>query len=161
MDEDRGMTLRRLNQYRDQRRELNRLEKEIGSATSGPGRAAADTVRASMPEFPYTAHRVLIQGMDERHAKALRRRVAIWEARRDRLAADCLEIEEWIAGLGDSKLRQIIGLRFLQGYSWRRAAAKVYGAPGYEDAAKKRVYRFFETCPDCPDSPQYNASRSK
>lgn len=145
------MTLERLKQYRDQKNELQQLKAVITRAGLRVRSMTADSVRGSSPEYPYIEHTVLIRGIDVRYSDAMRRRVALLEHRRAKLAAECQEIETWIAGLTDSKLRQIVELRFVKGHKWQKVAKIVYGAPRYEDAAKKRIYRFLKKGLECPE----------
>ncbi|MEA5059365.1 MAG: hypothetical protein VB049_04935 [Candidatus Pelethousia sp.] len=138
------MTLDRLKQYRDQKKELRRLEKNIAAACDKMPSAAPGLVKASWREHPYIEGHMSVYGIDVKQEEIRRRRIALMEHRQKKLYAECLEIEEWIAGLTDSRLRQIIELRFLKGHEWRKVAKAVYGAPGYEDAARKIVARYFE-----------------
>ena len=147
------MTLERLKQYRDQCQELQQLKADITRAQLKMHRITTDSVRGSMPEHPYVEHTVVVRGIDVKYADTMHHRIALMEHRQKKLAAQCLEIGTWIAGLADSKLRQIIALRFVKGYEWWKVARVVYGSPRYEDAVKKRVYRFFSKCPKCPESP--------
>lgn len=138
------MTLKRLKQYRAQLQEVQQLKSKIVRAELCEPRYTKDSVRGSLPEHPYTEQTVVIRGYDVHYAATMRRRAKLLECRRAKLAAECLEIETWIAGLTDSKLRQIIELRFIKGYEWRKVARIVYGSPCYEDAVRMRVNRLFE-----------------
>lgn len=95
------MTLERLKQYRDQKNELQQLKADITRAQLKMHRITTDSVRGSMPEHPYVEHTVVVRGIDVKYADTIRRRIALME---------------------DSKLRQIIELRFVKGYEWRKAA---------------------------------------
>lgn len=54
------------------------------------------------------------------------------------------EVEEFIAGLEDSRMRRIINLRFIENLSWNRVADKI-GGGNTEDGIKKAFYRFMES----------------
>lgn len=51
------------------------------------------------------------------------------------------QIEEFIAGLDDSRIRRIINLRFIENLSWGKVAARI-GGGNTEDSIKKMFYRF-------------------
>ena len=51
------------------------------------------------------------------------------------------EIEEFIDGLQDSQLRQIIHYHYIKGYSWVKTAGLVNNK---ESAVKMRVKRYFD-----------------
>ena len=53
------------------------------------------------------------------------------------------EIENFIETVDDSKVRQIIELRYIKGMSWNTVAKKVYGYPN-GGTARKKIKRFFE-----------------
>lgn len=59
------------------------------------------------------------------------------------LAETINQIEEFIAGLKDSRMRRIINLRFIQNLSWNKVADKI-GGGNTEDSVKKMFYRFME-----------------
>lgn len=135
------MTLDQLNQYRDQQRELAELERCINETVKSPLRLAFDTVK-SAANFPYKQHVVTVRGIDESARRRHARLIARYRRRKAKLEQGLEEVERWIDTIEDSKLRQIITMRFIKGKSWRRVAAEVYGAPSFEDAARKRVERF-------------------
>ena len=145
------MTLERLKQYKDQKNELQQLKKVIKRAEASMYRRTADAVCGSMTEYPYIERTVVIRGMEAGHSDIMRRRIALLEHRRAKLAAECLGIETWITSLTDSKLRQSVELHFIRDCKWQKVAKIVYGAPRYEDAAKKRVYRFLKKGLECPE----------
>lgn len=138
------MTLHQLEQYRDQRKELEQLKRQISELSRKRVAVVSDVVQASLVEFPYTKHTVTVRGIDENAENRHRRLQRIYRRRRVKLEKDQLEVEQWIAALEDSKLRQIVTLRYVQGASWRRIGSEVYGSALSEDAARKRVERFFE-----------------
>lgn len=138
------MTLRQLEQYRDQHKELEQLKRQIEDLFKKRTAAATDVVQASLEDFPYIQHTVVVTGTSARAAKSKARLMRIYMLRREKLEKEQLEVEQWIAALEDSKLRQIVTLRYVRGYSWRRVGSEVYGAPHYADAVRMRVNRLFE-----------------
>jgi len=55
-----------------------------------------------------------------------------------------LDAEEYIDSIGDSKMRTILTLRFLEGLEWDKVAKKIYKKMT-GDAARKAVKKFFES----------------
>ena len=53
------------------------------------------------------------------------------------------QVEEFIAGLDDSRMRRIITLRFIDNLSWNKVADRI-GGNNTEDSVKKAFYRFME-----------------
>lgn len=53
------------------------------------------------------------------------------------------QVEEFIAGLEDSRIRRIITLRFIENLSWNKVADRI-GGGNTEDSVKKMFYRFME-----------------
>lgn len=137
------MTLEQLNQYRAERRELEMLERRIDEVIKSPAKFTFDTVKSSV-DFPYNQHVVTVRGVDERAERRHGRLLAMYKRRRVKLKKNIEEIERWIETISDSKVRQIVTRRFLNGDSWRSAASAAYGSPHYEDAARKRVQRYLE-----------------
>lgn len=147
------ITLEDLEQYQHLRAEIKKLHAEIVILNAKPLPIVTDSVRGSTPEYPYTGHMVMLRGESKR-AQDIRakRNQKYWE-RVLKNEEDLLKIEEWLNELEDAKLRRLIREHYIQGNSWRVAAARVYGSPNFEDAAKKYVSRFFLKCHECPDSP--------
>lgn len=54
-----------------------------------------------------------------------------------------LEVEKFMADIGDSRIRRIIDLRYIRNLSWNDVAAKI-GGGNTEDTVKKQFYRFME-----------------
>ena len=132
------MTLELLEQYADMRREARMWERELDELRK-KNVVVKDTVRGSMSSFPYTAHPVTIQGVPK-PSKRFAAREKRLEERRERLAEQLAEIDDFIDSLEDSQLRQIIQYRYVKGYSWVKTARLVNNK---ESAVKMRVKRHF------------------
>ena len=143
------ITLQKLEQYRGQRKELEQLKRTIDSLADRPASIVTDSVRASHPEYPYTEHTIIIQGESKRAQNRRTKLLQLYGYRIMVNEKDLMEVEQWLDAVQDAKLRQLIRGHYIQGSSWRVTATKVYGAPCYEDAAKKRVYRFFQNSKSC------------
>lgn len=70
---------------------------------------------------------------------ALRR---IIKAKRRRCARERRRLEAWIASVEDSRLRQIMTCRFVDGLSWRQTALRI-GGGNTADGVRMAVKRFF------------------
>lgn len=119
------MTKELLEQYPDICAELKEVERKLHEPVS-------DTVSGSGADFPYTQHTISIRGIPP---KLL--------ARREMLAAQKAEIENFIHNLPNSKTRRIVDYRIIHGFSWEQVAAKM----GHRESAwgvKHRYYRIFQ-----------------
>lgn len=132
------MTLEKLEQYANMRREAQMWERELDELRK-KNSVVKDTVRGSMSSFPYTSHPVTIQGVPK-PSKRFAAREKRLEERKERLAEQLAEIDDFIDGLEDSQLRQIIQYRYVKGYSWAKTARLVNNK---ESAVKMRVKRHF------------------
>lgn len=105
--------------------ELRELEHELHEPIS-------DTVSGSGPDFPYTQHTVSIRGVPPE--------LAALKAKKE---AEKAEIEQFIQGLPNSKLRRIVKYRVIHGMSWEQVASRM----GHRESVKgiqHRYYRMFE-----------------
>ena len=137
------MTIQRLEQYAALRLEVADLEKRERRMLDRTQKRVADTVKASSKAFPYTEHTVTVKGYSEKGACSLSRIVRIRRQQRAKLSAELAEIETWIATVPDSRTRQLIRYRFIDGHSWASAAKSVYGHP-CESTARSRVERYLK-----------------
>lgn len=132
------MTLEKLEQYADMLREAKMWKRELDELRK-QNSVVKDTVRGSMQEFPYTEHPVTIEGIptNRKNLAAQQKRLEErWETLYERLE----EIWDFIDGLEDSQLRQIIQYHYVKGYSWVKTARLVNNK---ESAVKMRVKRHF------------------
>ena len=134
------MTITRLNQYRDLRREVDMLENEVRHLREQASEQISDTVTASAPEWPYVRHTVVVKGTPPMPTK-LRRRIRRLKDRRAHLDDELEEIDIWIAHVPDSMTRQIIWMRYLQGLSWQQVATRM-GGGNTADGMRKKIERF-------------------
>lgn len=138
------MTIKRLEQYRDRKRELAYLKDRVaGLSNRAATQRVSDTVKASFLDFPYTEHTVTVRGYSDKCADSLNRAIRTLERRRAAHAKELAAIEEWLDSVEDSKTRLLIQMYYLDGRTWKAAAQEAYGHP-CEDAARMRVKRFVE-----------------
>lgn len=139
------MTVEKLENYRAIVDEVKDLEERRKRLSSGL-QAVSDTVKGSSPTFPYVAHTIQIEGISRRQEEALHK---IDRLQRERLATaheTLAEIEEFLKGIQDAKVRRMIELKYVEGLTWRQVAKRMYGSPYFEDTARMRVKRFLEKC---------------
>lgn len=137
------MTLNQLEQYRDLSKEVKMLERRIAGLESRPETFVSDSVIGSAQCIPYQPHTITIQGYGNQHQDKINALRVKYIARRQQLYKQMEEIETFVDGLEDSRLRQIIEYRYVKGMPWNAVAKNVYGYPS-GDAARKAVTRFFE-----------------
>lgn len=136
------MTLKQLEQYEAMMKEKKLWEAELNALYKKYGGPVKDTVRGSSAEYPYTEHPVTITGVQTRPNKRILQKEARLKRRRAEVSEQLEQIEDFIDGLEDSQLRQIIHYHYIKGYSWVKTAHYI-GGKNSADAIKKRVYRFF------------------
>lgn len=122
------MTKEKLEQYRNLCKEIKELKQEINSIRRDT--TTKDSVTGSSPHYPYTAHQIVIEGVDQEHRpiiEALQKQLQ--QANNQRI-----EIEEYIADIADSQIRRAIRLKYIHGYSWQRIATEL----GYQDEGTMR-----------------------
>ena len=80
---------------------------------------AVDSVQASSTSFPYTQYNLKIEGRDygsyERKTKRIRNRL---NRKLEELMEEKDMLVEYICGLSDSDLRQILMYRYINGLTW-------------------------------------------
>lgn len=119
------MTKDLLEQYTDICRELEDVERKLHQPVS-------DTVSGSADEYPFTQHTVSIRGIQPELL-----------ADKARLEAQKQEIESFIRGLPNSRLRRIVDYRVIRGMNWEQVAAKI-GHRVSVYAVKRHYYKIFE-----------------
>ena len=137
------MTLKQLEQYRDLAKEIKMLERKISDLESRPGSFVADSVIGSSPCIPFQPHAITIQGYGNQYQDKINTLRTKYATRKKALVGQLEEIETFIDGLEDSRLRQIIEYRYIKGMPWNVVAKNVYGYPG-GNTARMAVTRFFE-----------------
>lgn len=134
------MTRQELKQIRYLKREIELLQEQIAAVE---GEIITDKVRGSDPDHPWTERSFIIRGLPgERNEKLLRLRERL-ERRMKDLQDMRAEIFEWVEGIEDSLLRQIIVLRHVNGLSWRQIARTI-GAGTTWNSLRMMHDRFLE-----------------
>lgn len=130
-----------LRQLRHLKREIELLQDQIINLES---EIVTDKVRGSDPEHPYTEKSFYITGFaHEEHSRKMKRLKERLQRRVDDLMDLRAEILEFVEGIDDSLLRQVIILRHVNGLSWRQVAREI-GAGTTWDSLRKMHDRFIE-----------------
>jgi hypothetical protein len=135
------MTRQKLKQIRHLKREIELLEDQILNLEAG---IVTDKVRGSLPHHPWIETSFKITGFDqvelsqkmERLKRKMQRRV-------DDLIELRTEIIEFVEGIDDSLLRQVIILRHVNGLTWEQVAAHI-GGGNTADSVRKMHDRFLK-----------------
>lgn len=126
------MTIEELNNFRglvaeydELQLQINHLYKAVRSPFSQTGS------HSSTPSDPTPA---AVRKIDELKKVAEKKQIQI--------AMQLAEIENWLDGVEDAEIRAIVRAHFINGKTWKRTAAEVYG---YADPAapRMRMRRYF------------------
>ena len=135
------MTRQELKQVRYLKREIKLLQEQIAAVES---EIVTDKVRGSDPEHPWTETSFKITGFDrEELSQKMERLKRKMQRRVDDLLELRTEIIEFVEGIDDSLLRQVIILRHVNGLSWRQVAREV-GGGNTGNTLQKMHDRYFE-----------------
>lgn len=103
-----------------------------------------DSVRGSLPEYPYIETHFKIEGVDykayNRKVKRLQRKLS---RRMEELIDLVEETNEYIESIDDSLIRQIIALRYINGLTWEQVAASI-GGNNTADSVRMLCDRFLK-----------------
>ena len=114
------MTKEQLGQYRCLCLEIKELENRLNNLKR---QEVSDKVIASASDFPYNQYQLKIQGYeDDKYIEKIRVRLIRRIRRCKKLR---LEIEEFIEGIEDSRIRLIFQLRYIEGWPWQRISLKL------------------------------------
>lgn len=86
----------------------------------------AGKVVGSSCNFPYTEVRTTVQMDEPVESDEIKRRLKIREARQEKIREAVLEIEEFIAGIPDSEIRQVFEMVYIDGMKMSEVADAVH-----------------------------------
>lgn len=136
------MRKKQLEQLRHLKSEIEMLKKQIADAEAAID-TVSDTVTGSSRSFPYTQHVIRITGIDiQGHNRRIRRLKTMLGRRLEKLIEVREELEDYIASVPDSEMRQILTLRYVNGFTWQQVANRM-GGYYTADYARKKNDRFF------------------
>lgn len=121
------MTLKQLNRMRKLKSDIAILEEEIKQ------KQVSDSVRGSMPSFPYVERHTTITGYTSAGNEKLKKLAT--------LKAEYITLERYIYSIEDIQLQYIFRLRFINCKSWQSIAMRI-GGNNTVDSVKKMVYRY-------------------
>lgn len=138
------MTIDELEQYRFEKQECEDLKHRIAQV-GGRTSIVRDTVRGSMPEYPFTAHTIRIEGISHKSIRCRSMLKAQYQRKRDIVMMRTVEVERWLDKVKDAKIRCIVRYRYIDGREWPEVSRRVYG---YRSANRARMalVRFFTDC---------------
>ena len=110
-----SMTRQRLGQYSHLQSEIVMLEGQILTAEIKGEEYLTDIVQGSSAAAPYTKRSVAIQGYGSRAIPRLSKQKARYEA-------ECDAIERYIESVEDSRIRQLLTRRYIEGRQLKEAA---------------------------------------
>ena len=127
-----------LKNYRNLILEISRLKKRISNLES---KIEHDRVTGSNSEFPYQPVVVNIEGLalDSELVKKLKR---ILNSRIKKAEGQKLEIEEYICGIFDSRVRLIFEMRYIEGKSFLEISQRL--GSKHESYARKIHDRYLK-----------------
>jgi len=133
------MTRQKLKQIRHLKREIELLQEQIVHLEA---EIVTDKVRGSLPHHPWVETSFKITGFDRiEYAQKMDKLKRKLQRRVDDLLDLRAEIFEWVEGIEDSLLRQVIILRHVNGLGWRQVAKEI-GAGTTWDSLRKMHDRF-------------------
>ena len=122
------------------RRELIDLQKRKKRLSEKPTKVVMDSVKSSSREFPYTRHSTVIEGIEDR--KNLRKYKRLIYEKEEKLQKQINEIEYELNNIDDSEIRQIIRMRYEDGFPWSKIA--IILKYENEEVPRKRLNRYLD-----------------
>lgn len=122
--------LKNIRKLRNEVRGLELLIKDIS------GEVVEDVVSGSSPSFPYSKHKIIIRGVDDKRIHSTRLRLI---KKRNKLREAIEEAEKYLEMIDDPIDRNILRLRCELGMEWKDVAREMSIT---EEACRKRFSRF-------------------
>ncbi len=131
------MTKEKLKKYRRLLSELELLKRQLEKMEP---EFVMDSVNGSDSEFPYTQHKMIIEGYD---LDSYKRRVARLNKKIINKMNELVEEKDSLIGfiykLEDSQARQIFIYKYLDGLTWEEVAKKM----NYSETAIRNKHRYY------------------
>ena len=128
--------LKNIRKLRNEVRGLELLIKDIS------GDVVEDVVSGSSPSFPYSKHKIIIRGVDDKRIHSTRIRLI---KKRNKLREAIEEAEKYLETIDDPIDRNIIRLRCELGMEWQDVANEMNSTEG---ACKMRFRRMMKEMED-------------
>lgn len=130
------MDKERLKRYRKLMSEVDLLKRQLEKTEP---EYVEDSVNCSSPYFPYTQHKMHIEGYDlesyKRKVERLNKRIV---NKMNELVEEKDSLIEFIYNIEDSEVRQIFIYKYIDGMLWREIAKKM----NYSEAAIRNKHRY-------------------
>lgn len=143
LKEGENMNINQLEQYRAKVSEIKLLEVKLQRLKQEAAQPISDSVTGSYEDYPYTKHSITVKGIDTQKRKVVERLIVKILCRQLALKEEQDRILDEIAMIPSSTVRQIIDLKYIQGFTWNNVGHLVYGYP-CGDRARKEFIRFIK-----------------
>jgi DNA-directed RNA polymerase specialized sigma24 family protein len=118
------MTKDKLEQFTNLKREIDYINKKISVLESKDIPEARDVVKASSKDWPYIEGRVSVEGYDEsaniKRSRSVERLRVVLKNRLNSARQTEAEIEEFIAGIRDSRTRMMFQYRYIDSLTYEK-----------------------------------------
>lgn len=114
------MTKERLEEYRSKKAEIQEIQYRLDHLGEGDSLVGNDVIMDYRTGFPMPQS---VVGYDFDKEQRLKE---AWTKQREKLQADCLEVEMWIEAIQDSLTRRIFRMYFVDGITQKQIAKAVH-----------------------------------
>lgn len=109
------MDKRTLKKYKPNKDRLIRIENQIQELCERESTVVMGKVTGSSVDFPYTEVRTSVQMYDPYEEENIRRQIRRKESDRLRILKEQEEVEDYINRIGDTEIKEIFELSFIEG----------------------------------------------
>ena len=109
------MDKKTLKRYKPNKDRLIRIENQIQELCERESTVVMGKVTGSSADFPYTEVRTSVQMYDPYEEENVRRQIRRKEADRLRILKEQKEVEDYINRIGDTEIKEIFELSFIEG----------------------------------------------
>lgn len=129
----------------DMKKEIADLENRIQNLKdkeADNSKFVRDSVRGSSNSFPYISRSIIIEGIEEKkESKKTVKYKKILKEKKDKLLDLIIEAEEYLKNIDDSRIRQIIRYKYIDGKNWVQIGHLMNTSA---DAARMELKRYFK-----------------
>ena len=136
------MNIKFLNQIENLNKELKDLEKRLKAVENKPDNIVKDSVNCSSISFPYIQYSCVIEGIDERKNKSIKKYKRIINNKKMKLQKLINQLEYELNYIEDTEIRMIIRHKYEDGLNWLQIMFEM----GYdsESTARMKLKRFLK-----------------
>jgi len=136
------MTIKELlEEYRFLINEVKQLSHRLERLQNTKSHIVTDTVKGSSHQNPYHERIIPITGISKKHIETVERVETTIKKRIARTRESIAKIEEFIAAIPRSDIRQSVECYYMRGMTWADTAKEVY-KHATEDTPRKAVERY-------------------